>query len=74
MRLQRNLPSEEPVYSENWMQELLDNINAERQEPDDPIDLLQWNHEVPASFTGIRFDSFSGLRFLAPLAPLQLNA
>lgn len=42
MRLKRNLPAEEGVvYSENWMEELMDDIISEREDLDDPTDLLQ---------------------------------
>jgi hypothetical protein len=42
MRLQRNLPAEEDIaYSENWMEELMDDIISEQDDPHDPTDLIQ---------------------------------
>ena len=42
MRLQRNLPEEENnAYSENWLEELLNDLDSERGSPDEPTDLIQ---------------------------------
>jgi hypothetical protein len=42
MRLQRNLPDDENLaYSENWLEELLHDLDTERDSPNEPTDLLQ---------------------------------
>jgi len=42
MRLQCNLPAEENLaYSENWLEELLHDLDSEKNPPHEPTDLLQ---------------------------------
>jgi len=42
MRLQRNLPAEDNIpYSENWLEELLNDLDSDHDYPHDSTDLLQ---------------------------------
>jgi len=42
MRLQRNLPAEESLaYSENWLEELLHDLDSEKNPPHEPTDFIQ---------------------------------